>query len=171
MQIWLSNSRSCLTYERAFFVLICDNLAARRGRQRVHERFKSLSALTLLPELDQPLRFETTRLIFEVHEAWEALYSLRAHEIVVDSGMESASRRALWSSFDPSYARNPLIFGRYLARPLHELAVLAASAGSDACVHAGTHRELVEGSPQRWRVLQGGLSRRVPAALGPTSKQ
>jgi hypothetical protein len=126
--------------------------------------------LASLPRLDQPLHLEATRLIFEVHEAWDALYNLRAHEIVVDSAMDSASRRAILIAFDPGCARAAPILGRYLARPLHELAVLAASAGN-CPVRAGTHRELIEGSLQSWRIIQGGLSRRVPAGLGPTGKQ
>jgi hypothetical protein len=171
MRIWLSNSRSCLTFERGFFAIICDNLAARRGLARVNERFRSLSALASLPGVDQPLHLEATRLIFEVHEAWDALYNLRAHEIVVDSAMDSASRRAILSAFDPGCARAAPILGRYLARPLHELVMLAASARDDVPVRAGTHRELIEGSLQSWRIIQGGLSRRVPAGLGPTGKQ
>lgn len=158
MHVWLSNSRSSLAYERKFFTVICDNLIHRRGARRVAERFQCFSALARLPWLDQPRLLEPTRLIYEIHEAWDQLWMLRLQDLIVGPATEQATP-IRGSETNPIF-RDPM-FGRYLAEPLHELAVFAASAKLDARVRAGTHRELIIG-PQRlqsWRIIHGGRSR------------
>jgi hypothetical protein len=158
MHVWLSNSRSSLAYERKFFTVICDNLIHRRGARRVAERFQCFSALAHLPWLDQPRLFEPTRLIFEIHGAWDQLWMLRLQDLIVEPATNQSTpvRGA-----ETNLIFHGQMFGRYLAEPLHELAVFAASTAEGARVRAGTHRELIIG-PQRiqsWRIIHGGRSR------------
>jgi hypothetical protein len=157
MHVWLSNSRISLAYERRFFTVICDNLIHRRGARRVAERFQCFSALARLPWLDQPRLLEPTRLICEIHEAWDQLWMLRLQDLIVGPVTEPETP-VRGADTNPIFRER--MFGRYLAEPLHELAVFAASAGEDARVRAGTHRELIIG-PQRiqsWRIIHGGRS-------------
>jgi hypothetical protein len=160
MHIWMSNSRTSLAYERVFFAIVCNNLIHRRGARRVAKRFQSLATLSALPWLDQPRFLDPARLIFEIHEAWDELWTLRAQELVVAPATEDAARPFTRSPREADCASGEEVFGRYLAAPLHKLAAFAASSGPDACVRAATHRELIVG-PQRlqgWRIIQGGRS-------------
>ena len=160
MPIWMSNSRSTMAYERVFFALMCDNLLRVRGPEHVTRRFQCLTELVALPWLNQPHALEPTRLIFEIHEAWDELWQLRTSELTVRRETEEAAR-----SLDNDDSLNHLphadMFGRYLARPLHELAVFAASAGASSRIRVATHRELISGTQSElgWRVIHGGRSR------------
>jgi hypothetical protein len=161
MHIWLSNSRSSLTYEQRFFAVICDNLVHRRGAQRVVERFQCFAALATLPWLNQPRLLDPTRLISEIHEAWDELWTLPVQELVVGPATARAAPQFEIHEAEPEQIQGNGAFGRYLAEPLHKLAVLAASAETQSRVRAGTHRELIIG-PQRiqsWRIIHGGRSR------------
>ena len=164
MQIWMSNSHCQLAYERDFFAVVCETLISRRGARRVAERFQLLAALASLPWLDQPRLLEPTRLIFEIHEAWEELWALRLQEVATSPNATAATRRLVVESL-LSNAIDSDVFGRYLARPLHELTVFAASAGEKASLRAATHPRLIAepGTHRAWRVLQGGLSRSAAA--------
>ncbi len=152
----MSNTRTHRAYEREFFALICENLVFRQGSRRASERFQALLALASLPWLDQPKFIEPTRLIFEIHDAWDELWTLPAREIVGGATLEQAinCRRQP----ERKLAERDHTFGRYLARPLHELAVFAASGGAGARLRVGTNRRLiVEAQRLRgWRVLRGG---------------
>ncbi len=165
MQIWMSNSHAQVAYERDFFAVVCDALISRRGAQRVAERFQLLVALASLPWLDQPRLLEPTRLIFEIHEAWEELWALRLQEVAASPNPKAETRRLVASSL-LSNTIDSDVFGRYLARPLHELTVFAASAGEKARVRVATHPRLIAepGSHRAWRVIQGGLSRGAATA-------
>jgi hypothetical protein len=158
MQIWMSNSHAQLAYERDFFAIVCETLLARRGAKRVAERFQLLAALASLPWLDQPRLLEPTRLIFEIHEAWEELWAVRLQEVATSPATTAATRRMVVRSL-LSNAADSDVFGRYLARPLHELTVFAASAGENARMRVATHPRLIAepGSHRAWRVIQGGL--------------
>ena len=164
MQIWMSNSHSQVAYERDFFAVVCETLISRRGARRVAERFQLLAALASLPWLDQPRVLAPTRLIFEIHEAWEVLWALRLQEVAAAPNVTAATRRMVVRS-DLSPTLDSDVFGRYLARPLHELCVFAASAGENAGVRVATHPRLIAepGSHRAWRVIQGGLSKGVAA--------
>jgi hypothetical protein len=74
-EIWMSNTRSSVACERAFFAVLCDNLVLWRGARRVAERFQSLAALAALPSLEQPRSFEPMRLIFEAHAVGDRDFS------------------------------------------------------------------------------------------------
>jgi hypothetical protein len=155
MQIWMSNTRSGQAYDREFFAIICDSLILRRGSPRVTEDFPLLLALAFLPWLDQPLFLEPDRLISEIHDAWGELWTLHAKDLCVGSRVEGVMRTSLEASDGAQ------TLGCYLARPLHELAVFAASGGRGAQLRVGTHRQLIV-DPQRregWRVLRGGAAR------------
>lgn len=160
MRIWMSNSRDQVAYERDFFAVVCETLISRRGARRVAERFQLLAALAALPWLDQPRLLQPTRLIFEIHEAWEELWALRLQKVATSPNARGATRRMIVSSL-LSNAADSNVFGRYLARPLHELTVFAASAGEKAGVRVATHPRLIAepGSHRAWRVIQGGLAR------------
>ncbi len=159
MQIWMSNTRSNRAYEREFFALICDNLVFRQGSRRASERFQSLLALASLPWLDQPRFLEPTRLIFEIHDAWDELWTLRPRDLVGGTALE----QAIQSAPRPrgKGADRDQTFGRYLARPLHELAVFAASGGAGARLRVGTNRQLIVEAQRlgAWRVIRGGAAR------------
>jgi hypothetical protein len=159
MHVWMSNSRTCQAYERAFFAIICNNLTHRCGAQRVAERFESLATLAALPWLDQPRVIDPTALVFEIHEAWDQLWALRAHELVISPVVGDPGRRINQDSRETERVGREVL-GRYLAAPLHGLAAFAASAFPDAVLRVGTHRELVVGPEhlQSWRIIQGGLS-------------
>ena len=155
MQIWMSNTRSNQAYERELFAGICDALILRRGSPRVTEEFQSLLALALLPWLDQPRVLEPAQLISEIHDAWDELWTLP----VSDSSVGSREAPVVRSSVRTSSREQTL--GCYLARPLHELAVFAASGGKGVQLRIGTHRQLIV-EPQRrqvWRVIRGGAAR------------
>ncbi|HEY5377290.1 MAG TPA: hypothetical protein VIK01_26605 [Polyangiaceae bacterium] len=156
----MSNSNAQLSYERDFFAVVCEALISRRGARRVAERFQLLAALAALPWLDQPRLLAPTRLILEIHEAWEELWALRVREVATIPTTTEATRRLVVRSLI-SNAADSDVFGRYLARPLHELTVFAASAGEKAGLRVATHPRLIAepGSQRAWRVIQGGLSR------------
>ena len=160
MQIWMSNSRTSLAYERAFFAVVCNNLIHRRGARRVAKRFQSLATLSALPWLDQPRFLDPTRLIVEINEAWDELWTLRAHELVVAPATEDAACPLNRSSREADRASRDEMLGRHLAAPLHKLAAFAASSDPDACLRAATHRELIVGPlrVQGWRIIQGSRS-------------
>ncbi|HEX3852977.1 MAG TPA: hypothetical protein VHW01_18570 [Polyangiaceae bacterium] len=162
----MSNSHAQLAYERDFFAVVCEALIARRGARRVAERFQLLAALAALPWLDQPRVLAPTRLIFEIHEAWEELWALRLQEVATTPTATGATRRLVVSSL-LSNAADSDVFGRYLARPLHELTVFAASAGEKSDLRVATHPRLIAepGSHRAWRVIQGGLSQGAAAKL------
>jgi len=159
MPIWMSNTRSNQTYDREFFALICDSLVLRRGSPRVMEEFQSLLALALLPRLDQPLFLEPARLIAEIHEAWGELWTLRAGDLGLGSCATNAMRTSLSGASQGSDREQTL--GCYLARPLHELTVFAASSGKGVQLRVGTHRQLIVEAQrlQGWRVICGGAAR------------
>ena len=162
MHIWLSNSSNSLTYERLFFAHLCDNLSHRHGLRRAIERFPSLTALAALPRLDQPRCFQPTPLIREIYEAWDSLWTLRLDDLVVGPATEEASRFSTREVEIADVVRDGT-FGRYLAKPLHELSGFAAAAPSDASVRAATHRELIMGPPRirGWRIIHGGQANAV----------
>jgi hypothetical protein len=159
MQIWMSNTRSGQAYDRELFALICDRLILRRGSPRVTEDFPSLLALAFLPWLDQPLFLEPARLISEIHEAWGELWTLPAEDLRVLSRRAGVIRTSLRTS-SRSWERAQTL-GYYLSRPLHELAVFAASGGRGVQLRVGTHRQLIVEPRGRegWRVLRGGAAR------------
>jgi hypothetical protein len=161
MQIWMSNSRSELAYEREFFAVLCNNLIARRGVRRVAERFQLLAVLASLPWLDQPRALEPTRLIFEIHEAWEDLWALHLDKLGAGSVSDARTHPGLRRGQIPTCSDDENLLGKYLARPLHDLAVFAASAGANARVRAATHPKLIASgvSGRGWRVIQGGRCR------------
>ncbi|HEY1534573.1 MAG TPA: hypothetical protein VGF76_11155, partial [Polyangiaceae bacterium] len=97
MRIWLSNSHAQLAYGHDFFAIVCETLISRRGARRVAERFQLLAALAALPWLDQPRLLEPTRLIFEIHEAWEELWALRLQEVATTPTATGAPRRLVVS--------------------------------------------------------------------------
>jgi hypothetical protein len=158
MQIWMSNSRTLVAYERDLFGIVCATLVSRHGARRVAERFQLLAALASLPWLDQPRLLAPARLVFEIHDAWDELWAVRLQEVAASPTTTAATRRMIDKSLLDNAAESDE-FGRYLARPLHELAVFAASAGENAGVRVATHPRLVaEPKSQRaWRVIQGGL--------------
>jgi len=160
MHIWMSNSQTVLVYERVFFATVCNNLIHHRGARRVAKRFQSLATLSALPWLDQPRFLDPTKLIVEIREAWDELWKLRAHEIVVEPATDAPTRRTSRNSRAADHVYGEEMFGRYLAKPLHELALFAASAGANVCLRAGTHRELIVGHEglRSWRIIRGDLS-------------
>ena len=158
MRIWLSNSRTVLAQEREFFAAICDQVMSLRGARRVAERFQLLAALAALPWLDQPRALEPTRLIFEIQEAWQDLWTIPLTDFRSGAWANSAAEPFLR---DPGAERaQSRVLGQHLARPFHELIVFAASAGAKAHLLAATHRRLVTdvGARRAWRVIQGGRS-------------
>jgi len=75
------------------------------------------------------------------------------HSADIEVARASAAARAV-----RAYGR---LWAVYLARPLHELAVFAASGGRGAQLGVGTHRQLIV-EPRRlhgWRVIRGGAAR------------
>jgi len=160
MNIWLSNASSTLTFERAFFGRLCHNLKHRLGTAPAIERFPGLNTLAALPGLDQPRRLQRTPLVREIYDAWDLLWTLPLHEVILESEAEEAATRSNRPAEIAEVVREGL-FGRYLARPLHQLAGFVAAAPSNGGVRAATHRELIAGpSPiQSWRLIHGGQSR------------
>jgi len=159
MQVWMSNSQSNTVYERELFVLVCDCLIFRRGARRVSERFSSLLSLASLPLLDQPQFLEPAALISEIHEAWAELWTLSARDLFDGRCLKSAMGGSPHGLDRPS--GDQPIFGQYLARPLHELTVFAASGGKDSQLRVSTHRRLIVDAQrlQAWRVIHGGTTR------------
>ncbi len=157
MRVWLSNSRNEFACEREFFALLCSNLTSLRGARRVAERFRLLATLASLPWLDQPRLLEPTRLIFEIHEAWEELWALPVGELLLGQAVDEATRRVVFGAA----VGDDAVLGGYLARPLNALTVFAASAGAHAKICTATHLKLIASSANHraWRVIQGGRSR------------
>lgn len=159
MQIWMSNTRTNRVDERELFALICDGLIFRRGSSSVTKRFQSLLALASLPWLDQPRVLDPARLVSEIHDAWDELWTLRACDLIGSDSLTGAKRCPLRSSSRDIHGE--LTVGNYLARPLHELAVFAASGGKGAQLRVGTHRQLIVDAQRLrgWRVIRGGAAR------------
>jgi len=157
----LSNVSSSVTCERVFFVHLSSNLKRRYGVGPALERFPGLTALAALPWLDQPRSLPRARLIQEIYEAWDCLWTLRLNEIVLELEAEEAEIFSR-GSVELADAVRDGVFGRYLARPLHELAGFVAAAPTRAGVRAATHRKLIigEGTSRGWRIIHGGQSRR-----------
>ncbi len=160
MQIWMSNSHGSVAYQHQFFSLIRHNLRG-GGGLGVAERFQSLSSLADLPWLDQPRLLDPSLLIMEIYAAWDELWTLKLTEVTFPPVLGALSE---WDS-SMNLAVNGASdqrFGRFLAAPLHDLAVFAAATSQRGVVRAATHRQLIVGSDRRlrdWRVLRGGLSR------------
>jgi hypothetical protein len=160
MQIWMSNSRGNVVYQHCFFALIRDNLLKRRGPW-ITERFQSLKSLADLPWLDQPRLLDPSTLTMELRAAWDELWTLKLSELSVPANFRSASDLESSRNLTTDSTRDHR-FGRYLAAPLHDLAVFAASTSRTGVLRAATHRCLIVGPERRlrdWRILQGGLSR------------
>jgi len=157
MLIWISSADSTVTFPRAVFTLVRDHLTGSSDEGGVSSRFHTLSMLAALPWLDQPRLLDPARLTAEIHCAWDELWTLRVNELKLRSETKDFVRRR---DADADIAQTAMSdrFGRYLARPLYELAVFAARSGPQSRLCAGTHRKLVaaEGSADRWRVIQGG---------------
>jgi len=155
--IWLSNARSNSTCERVFFVSLCNNLKHRYGVARAIERFPSLTSLAALPWLDQPRCLQRAALMSEIYEAWDSLWTLRLDELVLELEAEKAAPCSSRLGEIADVVRDGM-FGRYLARPLHELAGFVAAAPAGGVVRAATHRALITGPAtiRSWRVIHGG---------------
>ena len=158
--IWLSNASINVSCERIFFVRLCSNLKHRFGIGSAIDRFPGVATLANLPWINQPRCLPRTPLLREIYDAWDSLWTLRLDEIVL--GLEPAEE-AISSKRSGELADvvGDGIFGRYLARPLDELAAFVAAAPSNGVVRAATHRKLIVGpEPIRgWRIIQGGRSR------------
>jgi len=118
-----------------------------RGEERVVRRFRCLTTLVALPWLDQPQLCEPTRLIFEIHEAWQLLTSMRGPQTAyhIDEPVDGVN----WMP----------VGAAALAGPFRDLAIFSAAAREDEPLRVSTHRELVVGSRDtRWRLIQGGRS-------------
>ncbi len=160
MQVWMSNSHGSVAYQHQFFALIRNNLKGSRGL-RVADRFQSLSSLADLPWLDQPRLLDPSLLIVEIYAAWDELWTLKLTELAFRPVLGALSEWDSSTNLAINGASDQL-FGRFLAAPLHELAVFAAAASERGTVRAATHRQLIIGPSRRlrdWRVLQGGPSR------------
>jgi hypothetical protein len=155
--IWLSNASKSVSCERIFFVRLCSNLKHRYGVGPASERFPGLTTLAALPWLDQPRCLPRTPLLSEIYDAWDCLWTLRLSETVLGLEEEEAAVFSKRPAQLTDAARDG-IFGRYLARPLHELAGFVARAPSNGTVRAATHRKLIVGpEPIRgWRIIHGG---------------
>lgn len=162
MQVWMSNTRGSVAYELSFFKTICENLIQQRGTFQVAERFASLLTLASLPWLDQPHFLEPGRLISELHEAWEELWTMqlsRCHPAPKRARSAHGRHHQIWYGPETFYG-GEVTLGMCLARPMHQLATFAASGGKGARLRVGTHRRLIVDQEHLggWRVIRGGAT-------------
>lgn len=157
----MSNTRGSAALSAKLFALIVETLVERRGTPEVAEKYASLLTLASLAHLDQPQLLAPTRLIHEIHGAWEELWTVQLVERSAAAATVQRNRARtcgnLWHAQLPNWLGEATL-GMYLARPLHQLASFAAAGGKGTRLRAASHPRLIVDSTEhpRWRLIRGG---------------